>query len=322
MTVCIAAIYNNNAILGISDKMITAGDIQFEPPASKIVDVTNSIAVMAAGDSNIQTQLLAIVSPIIIARIKEAPDKWIPVADAATLYRDTFVNIRANLAEKAVLSPLGLTYPSFISKQKFMSEDFINDISYKLKQFSIEPAHTIVTGIDETGPHIYVIRDDNISCDDRIGFAAVGIGSNHAISHFMLSGYAKSAQESKALLTIHQAKKKSEASPGVGENTDMFVLGPNLGTFNMFIPLPPPSIDIVKDMDDFYKKYKSAIDRLDMKTEEKIKNYIQTVIVNATPAQQAEVPVASEESTVKKPTKPATPTKSKALAMTTKKPKK
>ena len=37
--------------------MITAGDIQFEPPVSKIQFVSSSIALMAAGDSAFHTEI-------------------------------------------------------------------------------------------------------------------------------------------------------------------------------------------------------------------------------------------------------------------------
>jgi hypothetical protein len=33
------------------DRMITAGDIQFEPPTGKITALTSSIAIMASGDN-------------------------------------------------------------------------------------------------------------------------------------------------------------------------------------------------------------------------------------------------------------------------------
>lgn len=56
MTVCVAAISQSSTgtglmITGASDRMLTAGDIEFEPEQSKIQPLTNSIALMLAGDS-------------------------------------------------------------------------------------------------------------------------------------------------------------------------------------------------------------------------------------------------------------------------------
>ena len=46
VTVCIAARSQGNLVLA-SDRMLTAGDIQFEPPTSKMALLTSSIALMA-----------------------------------------------------------------------------------------------------------------------------------------------------------------------------------------------------------------------------------------------------------------------------------
>jgi hypothetical protein len=63
VTVCIASIYNNNSLLGASDKMLTNYDVEFEPSdraAKKTFPVTKNIVVMTAGGSSIhapQTKL-------------------------------------------------------------------------------------------------------------------------------------------------------------------------------------------------------------------------------------------------------------------------
>lgn len=294
MTVCIAAIYNNNAILGVSDRMITAGDIQFEPPAPKIVNLTNSIAVMTAGDSNLQTRLLSEASTHVRERIDEEPEKWIPVRDVATFYKEAYSRIRISEAEAQILAPLGLDYASFLANQNNMSSESVSDLSFKLQRFSIENVATIIAGIDEDGPHIFVVRNDNVTWNDRIGFAAVGSGSNHALSHFMLSGYTGSAGEAKSLLTVHQAKKKSEVSPGVGPQTDLFVIGPRLGTFQMLMPVSELNLDIIRDLDSFYKKYQSGIRRLDRSAEEKIQDYLNKLGSRSEESQEAK-PLAAPE---------------------------
>jgi len=294
MTVCIASIYNSNSILGVSDRMITAGDIKFEPPQTKIISVTNSIIIMTAGDSNIQTQIYERVSHIVGERIKLHPEKWIPVIDVAYLYRDCYLELKREATEKSVLSPYGLTMDSFISKQKELSDDFVENISLRINNFSIATAESIITGIDDDGAHIYVVINGGMGCYDRIGFASVGIGSNHALSHLMLSGHTPMTSEPKALLTIHQAKKKSEVSPGIGEQTDMFVLGPGLGTFNMLIPIP--GLNIVKDLDEVYKKYVKELHKIDRKTEEKIVDYLAKLSSKNTPQQEMNPTMLSSSS--------------------------
>ena len=59
MTVCIAAICDEGTMVaGASDRMITAADIEFEPPQPKIWPLTNSIIAMYSGDTSFLTEVL------------------------------------------------------------------------------------------------------------------------------------------------------------------------------------------------------------------------------------------------------------------------
>jgi hypothetical protein len=46
-----------DTVMGMSDRMLTAGDVQFQPPSSKIWALTNSITMMAAGDIGTQSEI-------------------------------------------------------------------------------------------------------------------------------------------------------------------------------------------------------------------------------------------------------------------------
>jgi 20S proteasome alpha/beta subunit len=280
MTVCIAAIYNDNSILGASDRMVTGGygDLTFQPPIPKIVSITNSIAVMTAGDQNIQMQVFKMVSEIVNEKIRLDPSQWIKVVEVAENYSKCFYKLRNKLAEDCVLSRYNLTLSTFISKQKEMDQQFIDMITRKIERFDVDQmsnqsVETIIIGIDDDGPHVYIVADGEISCHDKLGFASIGIGGAHANSHFMHCAYSRSASESKALLTIHQAKKKSEVSPGVGKETDMCLIGPLKGSFTMIGTLPN-GVNIVGGLDTYYDKYIQAIKKLDIKTERIIKDYL------------------------------------------------
>jgi len=301
MTVCIAAIYNNNAILGASDRMVTGGygDITFEPTETKILKLTNSIAVMTAGDQSIQIQVYQEASKVIEERIKAEPSNWIKISDAADIYSKCFYGLRNKKIESQILSQYNLTFESFIEKQKNMDQVFINIITNKIDRFlnNLENIATVVAGIDSDGPHIYVVENGKISCHDKLGFVSIGIGRDHAISHFMFSGYSRSCTESKALLTIHQAKKKSEVSPGVGKATDMCVIGPKLGSFSM-ISEPIFTKPIIKDLDKFYQEYRNKIEKLDKKTEEKIKDYLDKLSTPPILIQEANPPSITVPSSI------------------------
>ena len=83
MTVCIAARAGPN-LIGASDRMLTSGDIQFEPPhTSKLINPTNSLALMQAGDAALNTEILVELNQFVIDRVKTDPDTWVRVSAAA-----------------------------------------------------------------------------------------------------------------------------------------------------------------------------------------------------------------------------------------------
>jgi hypothetical protein len=77
----------------------------------------------------------------------------------------------------------------------------------------------LVLGCDGTkSAHIYQIDAQGmVTCHDDINFAAIGIGSNHAKSHFMFSRYPKLLTYYQALPIIYGAKRRAEVAPAVGK---------------------------------------------------------------------------------------------------------
>jgi hypothetical protein len=83
VTVCVAAICDGDTIFGAADRMLTAGDIQFEPPDVKITPLTTSIVVMTAGDSALHAEILHAVRARIREHLEYSSDDWINVQDVA-----------------------------------------------------------------------------------------------------------------------------------------------------------------------------------------------------------------------------------------------
>lgn len=294
LTVCIAAI-NNGVVIGASDRMVTAGDVEFEPPVPKILTLTSSIALLTAGDQSIQMQVFQKAYKIIAEKIAPEPLKWIDVSYAAEVYSKCFYDLRNKMIENSILSPYNLTFDSFIKRQKEMSSNFIDEMKDRIRRFiyNLESIETIIAGIDNsmphvtkegTSPHIYVVKDGEITCHDKLGFVSIGYGSNHAESHLMLSNYNTFMLPSSTLLAIHQAKKKSEVCPGVGKETDMFLIG-GLGKFGMLNKIFER--DVVKELDDFYNEYEKEIEGLNKKTEKQIEGYFNKL---------TEIPESKQES--------------------------
>ena len=213
--------------------MLTSGDgeIEFEPAFPKSFPLSSSIVAMTVGDSALQAEILQDVLPLVREQIAARPDVWLKVKDMAELYSSTYIKIKNKRAENAVLGPLGLTRKTFYEGQKSMSDDFINRVTKELVNFYMADFDTIITGIDLDGAHIYVVGNNSLNCFDTVGFAAIGSGARHAQSQFMLARHGRADKQEETILLTYSSKKYSEVAPGVGKATDMFGIGPELGSY-------------------------------------------------------------------------------------------
>jgi 20S proteasome alpha/beta subunit len=272
MTVCISAIFDNSTIVGASDRMLTAGDIQFQPSQPKIWTLTTSIVGMIAGDVGIHAEIFNKLYIDIRAHIDKNPKKWISVSEVAQTYSTYYHQLKFSKGENEVLFPLGLDRKSFIEEQNKLNPDLVKMIAERLNRIVLPDSGIIFTGIDETGPHLYVVENGKVRCEDKVGFAAIGAGYWHADSHFMFSGFTPKTKLYKALQTTYFAKKKAEVAPGVGSETDMFIIGPTLGSY---ISLKD---EIVKNLDTNYKSYLKAIKSVENKIDKKTEGYISDIL--------------------------------------------
>jgi hypothetical protein len=134
VTVCIAAMAEKNTLIGVSDRMLTAGngDIEFEPEQGKFWVISPAIIALSAGDSAIQGELLKQTHNQVKDWIVAAPDNWVSVKSVASLYCQKFCELRREHAEAAVLAPLGLDIQSYLANQSTMERELVNRIADRL----------------------------------------------------------------------------------------------------------------------------------------------------------------------------------------------
>ena len=230
MTVCVAAICDSR-VVGAADRMLTAGDIEFEPEASKLHNINTAIGAMLAGDAALQSEIMGRFALDISARIERDPTNWLRVEDVANIYYGHYLDIKRERAEQKLLHPLGLDRSSFFEKQKLMDSTLVDKLATDLVNFNTSAIETIFAGIDKSGPHIYTVGNSGVSCQDLVGFAAIGVGAWHADSQLMIARHAKQRPMPETLLLVYSAKKRAEVAPGVGQATDMFMTGPAVGNY-------------------------------------------------------------------------------------------
>jgi hypothetical protein len=181
----------------------------------------------------LQAEITGMVLMEISDRIRDEPQNWWRVSEAADLYVKYYNQVRNKRAANAILSPLNLTAESFSENQKNMSTDLVSSIAKELLNYEIPHVSAIFGGLDLAGAHIYTVYNNEANCVDNVGFASIGIGARHASSHFMFARHAWNSPFTDTLLLTYYAKRKSEVAPGVGRGTDILMVGPALGTLNV-----------------------------------------------------------------------------------------
>lgn len=293
LTICIAAIAQGNQIYAAADRMLSGGDIEFEPRFdslkeiarnspplqsfnTKIAPLTNSIVLMMAGVSALQSEITQFCHEEISKRMNANKDRWIKVFEAAEIYMECYAKAKKRRRD-AVYASFGLTEETYLEKHSEFAPKFLELVTESLSAFESNfvlnhEVETIVTGVDDSpamhSAHIYTIRDgEEILSRDSVGFAAIGTGARHAKSQFMLGGHHKFSTYQETVLLTYMAKKRSEIAPGVGEGTDMFNIGPNLGSLLWLDRIPSLEMEkferIYRDMD---KRQKKAFEDAKRKT--------------------------------------------------------
>lgn len=230
MTVCIAAVCNfipdrPRCVIAAADRMITIGDIEYEPEQTKSVQFASNTIGMFAGDM----QLHASVVPKVLRRIDEAlrenPEN-INVGEIADFYAEEFAYYRRMMAEREILMPRGLNFDRFLSRQATMAHWQVADLDNRLASYYINST-AIIAGIDPTGAHLYKVYDPGVAmCFDTPFFACAGSGQSLAETQFMVRQFDKTWPVERALWLTFTAKARAEKAGGVGRQTDMTLIVP------------------------------------------------------------------------------------------------
>jgi hypothetical protein len=231
MTVCIGAIFRWNyaaagppdigfAGIAMSDRMITAGDVEYEPNQLKVALITQHVMLMIAGDYTTHSQALRPTLKQFVSSPNATP------LEVARVYGSQIQSIQRKQAEDHILSPLGLNSDTFLAQQKEMSDAFVTTITAQLQDFRPADVEALIVGIEADGNgNIYIVDSrGSVTSYSDVGFAAIGIGAWHARSRMMQAGFTNQLNFYPALASVFAAKKASEVAPGVGKSTDIHLI--------------------------------------------------------------------------------------------------
>lgn len=239
-------------------------------PVLKLVPLNNHIMAMTAGNAGFQSDALQhlFVQLESTRNPSDNPFSSIPVRDVASQYID-FCNRERRVATNTLLAPYGLTTESYIDKQRSMSDQFVKWVTDEVETIRKEIGDPVLfCGIDATGTHIFWCNGNGLSSCDAFAFAAIGSGGEHAESQFMLAGHTRLASVAETILLTYVAKKRSEVAPGVGKQTDMFVITPTeAGRFYLMA-------DQIELLDATYRKMEASQKSALARAKQQIEKYV------------------------------------------------
>lgn len=212
------------ALIAASERMITTGlesnPIEHTLPVRKGSGFGTKTYMLAAGAIQIHSHLLREFQGKYSQEQADALSVW----DAAKVYSELFRSYRSKLAEQRFLAPLGLTMASFIENANKLPESKAIETWNNLENFNLDFEALFLgfdgrkTAILEVNAHGVVINHDDI------GYGAIGVGGPHAAAHLMLTRFAPYRNYYDALWSAFCAKRRGEAAPGVGDETDMVLV--------------------------------------------------------------------------------------------------
>jgi len=230
MTVCVALLFRWNhgtiqnpdhrpAALIFTDRMITAGDVKYEPSQTKHAQITAKVSLVIAGDYSMHTLALKKT----VAHFAES--EMATAEQVAIFYGRAIQALKLKEAEDLYLAPLGLNSDSFISQQNDMAPHFVSHLTEQLQAYRGEEMEALVIGNQNSIVAIYGVDTKGmVTCHDDVGFAAIGSGAWHAKSRLMQFGYTNANTLAAAIVVGYAAKKSAEVAPGVGESTDVRIV--------------------------------------------------------------------------------------------------
>jgi 20S proteasome alpha/beta subunit len=251
MTVCIAAICDSGqAIVAVTDRMFTLpGVVEFETTEGKIEPIGKTCVALAAGHSPNATEVIATIKDRLQGNQNPLHTKM------AEVVKQAYCTVRAEQAEIAVVAPmLGADFlrwkdrmplPTYLEKQSQMYGQLA---MLQTQQFNLN-VDLIIAGTDNKGAFVDQISNPGVLVPlQKLGYASIGTGALHAVVYLSLCGQTTRRGVAETIAHVYIAKRTAEVAPGVGRETDMAVIGAQLGIWHC-------NEAVMKELEKVYEAY-------------------------------------------------------------------
>jgi 20S proteasome alpha/beta subunit len=228
MTVCIAALCKDregrdvSAVVVVSDRMVTLGSlVEFEHEIPKIDFVQERIAVLMAGEALKGSRLARDLRKSLGTDPK-------PIDHAANILGQLYSALRDQQIETDIFRPRGLQRFAFYAGQYTgigQNAQMFFTIDTQVHSFNLG-VDLLIAGVDESGGHIYSVGNPGGAFTDfhQIGYHAIGSGALHALQTMIGLQQSGLRTLEETVFAMYASKRRAEAAPGVGKDTDIFII--------------------------------------------------------------------------------------------------
>jgi 20S proteasome alpha/beta subunit len=224
MTVCIGALCRKNndecdSVIVASDRMVTLGGfMEFEHDSPKVTAITPQSMIMVAGDTLRGAKL--------VDQIKESvtdSDNMNKIIQAASF---AYSNCRDAQIDADIFRPRGLTRADFYANfQQRLLQQLSFNLDAQVSQFNYN-VEMLIAGVDSSGAQLYTLLNPGTSPihNNQLGYHAIGSGTIHALQSLIGFKHSNIKNIADTLFYVYASKRRAEVAPGVGEETDIYII--------------------------------------------------------------------------------------------------
>jgi 20S proteasome alpha/beta subunit len=246
MTICIAAIAENEDIIAIADKKLTLShgltSVYEINENKKIITLTPNCIVMFAGDIIAANEVLKLAQQT-IADTDSVNDVARKIQAAHALQFKDVINTQ-------VLQRYNLDIDAFNAQQQMLEQIFVRSIIESIDSISLG-VEILIVGKDNNVPRILKMTQNGAIEDDTpTGYACIGSGSAHANLSLIESETHAAANKESLVYAVIKAKKRAEYDPNVGHMSSMVVINNGIRSIDDSV------------VDNLWQQYDKSVERI------------------------------------------------------------
>jgi hypothetical protein len=258
MTLCIAAIsQKDRTIVTASDFMVSWESRTIDTKTVKCEPIAANWVLAFAGSISVHAEVCADICP----EGRRLPDP-LTLAEMLAKVEAAFAKSLRRLIERTVLAPLGFTRDDFMQNGlAYLGAKEFGDLLAKVRQVQLD-TWFLVAGVDRSVARIFTISDLGVQHHDRVGYAAIGTGSELAEAALVRT-YDAQLPVDELIYRTCEAKFLGGAASGVGKRTYILTLDPANKSRSItndehivdiraawesrrHMPVPPEALDAIK----------------------------------------------------------------------------